>query len=83
MQRDAAAHEQGEPAPLAEACGAERLSGLVAVVPGFLVAGQLLAAATQARFELRVTVIADGETHERVEAHEWMFDWSRGSDVAR
>lgn len=38
---------------------------------------------TQARFEIRVTVTADGEKRERVEAHEWIFDWSRGSDAAR
>ena len=38
---------------------------------------------TQAMLELRVTVIVDGEKHERVEAHEWIFDWSGGRDVAR
>ncbi len=37
----------------------------------------------EARFELRVTVTADGEKRERVEAHEWVFDWSSGSDETR
>lgn len=37
----------------------------------------------QARSELRVTVTADGEKRERVEAHEWVFDWSGGSDETR
>lgn len=38
---------------------------------------------TEAMLELRASVVIDGEERERVEAHEWTFEWSDGRGAAK